>query len=131
MKFKQLTALALFALVTGCTTVEEVPNVDHFKTTTEVAGVEVKGVAYQCHAPSKQDNSEFKGQFDVPFLIEFTGQDSALLVVREGSYPLLRTRSGSGAKYESLDGKQMFWGKGNQATITFDGETFTDCSVVK
>lgn len=126
---KTLLAIGVSTLfVVGCTTVEE-PAKAEIKTTTSVNGVEVTSVAYKCRID--QSESEYQGKFEKPFLVEFLAQDKAVLVERSGSYPLIRVKSASGSKYESIDGQQMFWSKGNQATITFNHETLTDCYTIK
>ncbi|MFH0264677.1 MliC family protein [Vibrio rumoiensis] len=123
-----LTVLSV-ALLAGCTTVEEKPNTDNIATTTSVDGVKVTSVAYKCRID--QSESESQGQFEKPFLIEYSGQEQAMLVERSGSYPLTRVESASGSKYESVDGMQIFWEKGDKATITLNHETFNDCFLVK
>ncbi|WP_089140545.1 MliC family protein [Vibrio rumoiensis] len=123
-----LTVLSV-ALLAGCTTVEEKPNTDNIATTTSVDGVKVTSVAYKCRID--QSESESQGQFEKPFLIEYSGQEQAMLVERSGSYPLTRVESASGSKYASVDGMQIFWEKGDKATITLNHETFNDCFLVK
>lgn len=117
------------ALLSGCTTVEDQPSSDNIATTTSVDGVKVINVAYKCRID--QSESESQGKFEKPFLIEYTGQEQAVLVERSGSYLLIRVESASGSKYASVDGMQTFWEKGDKATITLNHETFTDCFQVK
>lgn len=127
LKMVLASSLSMFVLM-GCTTVEESPK-SEVKTTTSVNGVEVTSVAYKCRINPSE--SELQGNVEKSFLIEFSNNNQALLVSHEGSYPLMGVKSASGAKYESLDKQHMFWGKGNQASITFHHETFTDCVTVK
>lgn len=122
------TALSI-ALLSGCTTVEEKPSTENIATTTSVDGVKVTSVAYKCRID--QSESEAQGIFEKPFLIEYFGQEQAMLVERSGSYSLIRVESASGSKYASVDGMQTFWEKGDRATITLNHETFADCFQVK
>ncbi|WP_105903057.1 MliC family protein [Vibrio gangliei] len=123
-----MTALSVSVLA-GCTVVEESPVSEPVKTTTSVDGVKVHSVAYKCRID--QSESEYQGKLEVPFLIEYSGQDKATLIERSGSYPLIRVEAASGEKYASVDGLQEFWGHGDSAMITFNHETFKDCFVVK
>ncbi|WP_086982522.1 MliC family protein [Vibrio aphrogenes] len=119
------------ALLSGCTVVNDAPITEPVTTTTSVDGVPVTSFAYKCRVA--QSDSDYQAQFEIPFLIEYSGKDNenATLVERSGSYPLVRVKSASGAKYASVDGMQEFWGKGDSAMITFNHETFNDCYLVK
>ncbi|MGV3003099.1 MliC family protein [Vibrio sp.] len=124
-----LFAVLSIALLSGCTTVEEQPSSDNIATTTLVDGVKVTSVVYKCR--TDQSESELQGKFEKPFLVEFFGQEQVMLVERSGSYLLINVKSASGSKYVSVDGMQTFWEKGDEATITLNNETFTDCFKVK
>lgn len=129
MNKSYLVAVLTTALLAGCSTVEQTATTDHIETTTSIDGVKVTSVAYKCRI--EQSESEHQGQFEKQFLIEYSGQEQAMLVEHSGSYSLTRVRAASGSKYASVDGQQTFWEKGDKATITLNNETFKDCSQVK
>lgn len=59
-------------------------------------------------------------------VVGFAGDD-ALLILNAKAMPLSLTQSGSGAKYQSADGKTVFWTKGEMALFSDKGAADVDC----
>ncbi|MCB1313143.1 MAG: META domain-containing protein [Sedimentitalea sp.] len=56
-------------------------------------------------------------------------EGDALTLTLDGTeYALVNVRSASGAKYETADGKVMFWEKGEDALLELDGTGLQDCT---
>lgn len=53
---------------------------------------------------------------------EFVGQETLLLVLPDGDHTLERSRSASGARY--IAGDLVFWNKGDEALLVFDGTEY-------
>lgn len=56
--------------------------------------------------------------------------DEAIVESDQRIYYLSPVISADGAKYQSEDGDNVFWSKGNGALVTLDGKALPDCSLV-
>lgn len=67
---------------------------------------------------------------DDRFTIGFRG-NLAVIETDERIFELPQAISADGARFASEDGRNEFWGKGDQATLTLDGVTYPECEMVE
>lgn len=76
---------------------------------------------------SLENVSVFECKEDFTFTA-LTAADSVRLFLPDtSSFVLPQTVAASGARYESDDGDILFWNKGNEALLEFDGKSFQNC----
>ncbi|MGV0911511.1 META domain-containing protein [Martelella sp. FOR1707] len=63
---------------------------------------------------------------DIRLQLGFQGEE-AVVETDERIYHLAPAISADGAKYQSEDGRNVFWSKGDDALVTLDGEDLPDC----
>lgn len=66
---------------------------------------------------------------DIRLQVGFQGEE-AVVETDERIYHLAPTISADGAKYQSEDGRNVFWSKGDTALVTLDGQDLPDCVMV-
>lgn len=63
---------------------------------------------------------------DIRLQVGFQGEE-AVVETDERIYHLAPAISADGAKYQSDDGRNVFWSKGDNALVTLDGDDLPDC----
>lgn len=66
---------------------------------------------------------------DIRLDVGFEGEE-AVVQTDERIYHLAPAISADGAKYQSDDGRNVFWSKGDTALVTLDGQDLPDCVMV-
>jgi putative lipoprotein len=91
-------------------------------------GVDVGEVLLRAHEPLAFATSLLCGDVSARFGVE---DDRATLEVGGERFPMTRTRTASGARYEAEDDPQTFvWQKGEEATVEVRGTALPPCRVL-
>ncbi|RTE85791.1 MULTISPECIES: META domain-containing protein [Gammaproteobacteria] len=113
ISLKMLSAAALAVLMSACQTTTEQSSAQSIE-----------------RPPAVPSNTQTQDWFCARLPVSSTaGRSSMELFVRDQVISLASVESASGALYRSQDGTTEFWNKGDEATLTLEGQALPTCYV--